>query len=168
MRCFYIPHDRVHPDLHGESMTKQSFKDECDIHNILAAYKRTGMIEHIMRHEPRFDDLPDDVDYQSNLNIVMEAQENFARLPARLRAEFGNDPGRFLQALQDPKNAERFIELGLLERPTSTVPSASSSVPSQPPTTQTSSSSLPAPTTSKTTTTSLTPTPPSNTPIPSQ
>ena len=41
----------------GESMTQQQFQAECDVNNILAKYKRTGMLTHIQKHEGNFGDL---------------------------------------------------------------------------------------------------------------
>lgn len=112
---FYRPHNRIHPDLSGPSMTEQSHKDQCDIHNILKQFQRTGIIQHINRHQPSFDNLPDTIDFQESMNIVLEAEDNFNRLPAALRAEYNNDPGTFLQALHNPANHDRFRQLGILK-----------------------------------------------------
>ena len=53
-RSFYLPHKRVQYDGSdpgtGEvlpSATKQEFKAECDVNNILKQYKATGMIRHV-------------------------------------------------------------------------------------------------------------------------
>lgn len=122
MYSFYRPHNRVHPVIIGPSMTEQKFKDECDIHNILSQFKRTGMIAHIAKHQPEFQHFPENIDYQDNLQIVMDAQYNFSKLPAKLRAEFNNDPGLFLNALHDPANRGRFEDLGILNKRQAPVP----------------------------------------------
>jgi len=124
----YRPHDRsdtwytgeVEDPFTGEitkppSMTKQSFAAECDINNILKQYKKTGMIQHInaQAQSGRYMDLPDESDFQTALNTVMEAEAAFASLPSKLRQRFGNDPAEFLEWMADPANQAEAIELGL-------------------------------------------------------
>jgi bifunctional DNA-binding transcriptional regulator/antitoxin component of YhaV-PrlF toxin-antitoxin module len=38
-------------------------------------------------------------------------------LPAEIREMFGNNPGEFLEQVQNPENRDRMMELGLIERP---------------------------------------------------
>lgn len=112
---FYTPHDRVTIDCSDmPSMTKQEFKDECDINTILKQFTLTGMIDHINSSPAQWLDLPDVTDYQASLALVADAAEAFASLPSKVRDEFGNDPARFLDAFGDPAKADRLRELGLL------------------------------------------------------
>jgi len=125
---FYRPHKREDTWYTGEvtnpetgevtkppSMTKQSFAAECDINNILKQYKKTGIISHINAQAARgtYQDLPDDVDYQSALNLIINAENAFATLPSGVRDRFGNDPAEFMAFMADPKNAEEIVQLGL-------------------------------------------------------
>lgn len=112
---FYRPHPRVTLDCGDVMMTKQSHKDECDIHNILRQYQRTGIINHINTNQPLYSDLPSNIDYQSSMNLLLEAQEAFASLPSKVREHFSNDPGRFLAAFNDPSQAETLRGFGLLK-----------------------------------------------------
>lgn len=128
---FYRPHPRVTVDVGTESMTKQSFKDECDIHKILKQYQRTGIITHIKSSGARFDDLPSDVDFQSALNTVMEAENAFALLPSSVRASFNNSPAALLAALEDPKRHAELRELGILQP--LPAPGSPNGPPGQPP-----------------------------------
>jgi len=41
------------------SLTRQSFKDECDVNQIVKSYTETGMINHIPRSPPQYGDAPD-------------------------------------------------------------------------------------------------------------
>lgn len=113
---FYIPHPRVSLDTGDETLVQQSFKTECDINHILAQYKKTGMISHISAQAAQgaYIDLPSECDLQTSFEIVRQAQEAFGSLPAKVRDRFGNDPGRFLGAFQDPSMADELRELGLL------------------------------------------------------
>lgn len=93
--------------------TKQSFKAECDINNIMKRYEKTGIIEHVAKRPPNYGDFSDVTDYQASVNKVMEAQEGFMRLPSKVRSRFQNDPGQFLEFMNNPINIEEMISLGL-------------------------------------------------------
>lgn len=126
---FYRPHPRVTSNTTGESMTKQSHKDECDIHNILSQFKRTGIITHVKNSGARFDDLPSDIDFQTSLHTVMEAERQFFLLPSKVRAHYSNDPAQLLAALSDPSKAEELRNFGILKA----VAESASAVPPTPP-----------------------------------
>lgn len=110
----YRPHSRVQLDCGDTMITKQSHKAECDIHNILRQYQRTGIIAHVQRARPSYLDLPDLSDFQTSLHVLREAEEAFAALPSRVRDHFANDPANFLAAFNDPKQAEQLRAFGLL------------------------------------------------------
>lgn len=95
------------------SLTKQSFKDECDISNIMSKYQKTGLITHVKRHGGNYSDLSDVVDYHDAMNRIIKAQDAFNSLPSSIRAKFNNDPGQFVEFVSNPKNEKEMIELGL-------------------------------------------------------
>lgn len=116
---FQTPYNnrRVRFSTTGPSMTHQSMKAECDINNIMRKYERDGIIAHRNTYEGQYGDFTElPQDYQSSLNAVLEAQEMFLTLPARVRAKFENDPASFLEFVSNPKNQDEMIELGLAER----------------------------------------------------
>lgn len=116
------------------SLAKQSFRDECDINTIMRRYETTGTIDHVNRRQPQFGDFSDVASYQEAINIVAEAEANFADLPSRIRDRFGNDPARLLEFLQDPRNFDEAVELGIVEKPTPPPPppAAEASAPASP------------------------------------
>lgn len=127
---FYRPHPRyittndVVDEGTGEissppSMTKQSFAAECDINNIMKQFQKTGMLNHVNAKAQSgiYADLPDEVDFQTAMNTVMQGEEAFASLPSKLRTRFGNDPAEFLAFVSDPANADELVELGLATKP---------------------------------------------------
>lgn len=130
LRSFYRPHDHstgytgLLTDPHtGEvtkpkSRVKQEFREECDINNIIKQYKLTGQIQHInaQAKQGSYEDLPDPIDYQESLNAVAQATASFATLPSKVRERFGNNPQSFLHFMNDPKNTEEMISLGLAKR----------------------------------------------------
>lgn len=103
-----------------ESMTKQSFVDECDINTIMRRYEATGAFpDHINQRAGRgvFGDFSDVADFQTALHTVMAAEEMFSELPARVRDRFGNDPEQLIKFLQDDANRDEAIKLGLVPPP---------------------------------------------------
>ena len=95
--------------------TKQSFKDECDINNIMGAWSRTGETHHVNERAPQWGDFSEITDYQTAANTVIEAKKAFASMPAATRARFQNDPNEVLSFLSDPENRAEAIELDLLD-----------------------------------------------------
>jgi len=58
------------------------------------------------------------IDYHEALNIVADAESMFEELPSTIRAQFENDPHKFLEFVQDPNNLDEMRELGLAKPPT--------------------------------------------------
>ena len=117
-----------HPGLvfSAASMTKQSFKDECDINVILARYEVTGMYYDPLTTRgscaPLFDDFTAVPDYMDAQNFVIEAGEMFDALPSRIRKRFSNSPAELLDFLADPANASEAVALGLVSAPAPSEP----------------------------------------------
>jgi phage internal scaffolding protein len=96
------------------SLAQQQFKDECDINTILERFNVTGQLP-VSPLEPQFGDFSGIKDYQSALNAVLEAEESFAALPARVRERFANDPAAFVDFCLDAANRDEMKALGLIE-----------------------------------------------------
>lgn len=99
-----------------EGRTKQQFKDECDINNIMKKYERNLLLDHVNRFNGQYADVTGDVDYQTALNTIISAEEAFFSIPAKIRARFENDPQRFLEFVSDPSNREELGKMGLLKK----------------------------------------------------
>ncbi len=96
-----------------ESLTDQSSKDEADINVLMRRFGVTGVVAQSVR-VPQYADFTDAVsDYQSAMNMLIQAQESFMAMPAQLRKELDNDPQKFLEWCSDEKNLPRMRELGL-------------------------------------------------------
>uniref|UniRef100_A0AAU8B267 Internal scaffolding protein n=1 Tax=Dulem virus 159 TaxID=3145636 RepID=A0AAU8B267_9VIRU len=104
------------------SLTRQEFKEDCEISSIIERFKSTGMthdpsfIAGKTRQTPFFADLTQVPDYQSALHIVETAKEQFANLPSSLRARFNNDPAQLLAFVANPQFKEEAQQLGLLKK----------------------------------------------------
>jgi len=96
------------------SLAQQQFKDETDINNILRQFNVTGLLPEAPL-SPRYGDFTGIVDYHTALNAVIAAEDGFMELPAELRARFQNDPENLINFLNDEKNKDEAIKLGLVD-----------------------------------------------------
>lgn len=115
IRTAYQPSEPVRvvfPETEGR--TQQSFKKQCDVNTIMKQFEKTGMFEHVTEHAGSYGDYLDAPEYHAAMNAVVEAQEMFDTLPARVRKRFGNDPSDFLAFMDDPENVDEMRSLGLL------------------------------------------------------
>lgn len=100
------------------SLTQQSGKDECDINLIVERAKRGADIANLNPHPPMYGDftsLPKDL--RECLVTVRKAEEAFMTLDAVVRRRFENDPSQMMDFLNDPKNRDEAISLGLVKAP---------------------------------------------------
>lgn len=97
----------------GEGKTKQSQKDQCDINKIMSKYNRTGKLPDMIKKNAAYGDFSKPLDYQESLNTVIKAQESFAALPSAVRKKFNNDPQEMLAYVDDPKNIDSLVDMGL-------------------------------------------------------
>lgn len=111
----------------GVSLTKQSFKDECDINVLMRRYEKTGLVDHVNTHQGNYGDFINAPDFHSAMNQIMAAEDMFMSLPSRIRARFANDPAAFLEFAQDPSNAEEMQSLGLIPAPAPEEPAGAAS-----------------------------------------
>lgn len=109
----YVQYEKKGIDTGKRLITKQSFKDECDINNIMKKYKNTGMLPEMIKTQPQYGDFSEVSDYMESMNIVLKAQEQFQNLSADVRNRFQNDPAQFLDFANDPKNGEEMVKMGL-------------------------------------------------------
>lgn len=100
----------------GPSRTKQSFKDECDVNNILSRYEKTGLLPQLSEL-PQYGDFSETMDYQTSMNFIVKANEQFDKLPAKLRKRFQNDPAQFMEFVHDPENSDDLVKMGLATKP---------------------------------------------------
>ncbi|AXL15479.1 internal scaffolding protein [Microviridae sp.] len=92
------------------SMTQQHQKDETDVNKIMKRYVKTGVIDHVNRHEGHYGDVPAHT-YHEAMDQVIQANDMFQELPSRVRKRFENDPGKFLAFVQDPVNKDNLAQV---------------------------------------------------------
>lgn len=98
-------------------LTQQSAKDECDINVIIDRIKRGADVPTTSTPARYGDFTQIPTDLRECLNVVRQADEVFMSLDAKVRARFENDPAQMLDFLNDSKNRDEAIALGLVEAP---------------------------------------------------
>lgn len=111
--------ERVQLFCHGEPRTKQSFKEECDINNIVARFARNTGVDLSKATGYPLDGMFGDFSNVGSLRDMYErfadAEESFLSLPAKIRKRFSNDPLTFMEFCSDEKNIEEMRALGLVQ-----------------------------------------------------
>lgn len=97
----------------GESLTKQSFADECDFNKVLSKFEQTGLIPQVTA-PPMYGDFSSMPDFHEANNLVIQVNTFFSNLPAKVREHFENDPSKYVDFVSDPKNLDVARTLGLL------------------------------------------------------
>lgn len=109
------PYPRVRTRVEGgRTLTAQEYKKECDINNIVNMWRNSGIVPNVKVQEPLYVDVSEEVDLQTSINRVIDAQNAFMTLDPNIRKEFNNDPVELLKFLSDEKNKSRAEELGLI------------------------------------------------------
>lgn len=96
--------------------TKQEFKDECDINQILKQWIKTGQAPY-MATPAEYGDFSVVTDFRESIELVTKTKQQFAALPSHLRDRFGNSPNQMLSFLEDNENMEEAIKLGIVQGP---------------------------------------------------
>lgn len=97
------------------SLTKQSFRDETDVNQIMSRFSRGGSLPKGDRPHQYGNFVG--LDYREMQNALVYANDMFAELPADMRRRFDNDPGNLVEYLSDPQNEAEAQQLGLLPSP---------------------------------------------------
>ncbi|WNK12717.1 MAG: internal scaffolding protein [Microvirus sp.] len=95
-----------------KSLTHQSFADECDINTIIDRFGISGELPQNLNYTSN-DEFVEIFDFQSAQNQIIEAEQSFMQLPAKVRYQFQNDAGKFVQFCSDANNVDEMIKLGL-------------------------------------------------------
>ncbi len=129
------PHDlsvRVQWFPVGETLTKLSMQDECNVNNIIKKLDKSGILEHVNLMKAEYLDVSRPMDLQTAMQVVMDASEQFVGLPSSIRAAFENDPVKFLNFIEDPANEAEAVAMGLFDPEKAPEPEVVASEPEVP------------------------------------
>lgn len=97
-----------------ESLAIQSAEEESNINTIVRRFGLTGQMPDQVAM-PRSGDFTNVPDFHTAMNLIRTTQEEFLRVPAQIRARFGNDPQAFMEFLEDEGNRDEARKMGLLK-----------------------------------------------------
>lgn len=100
-----------------ESRTTQEFVEESDINYIAEKFIRTGQLPQLLEM-PTYGDFQGTFDFQSSMNLITKAKQEFMSLPAKVRTRFSNDPQKLLEFINDPENFDEAVKLGFITKET--------------------------------------------------
>lgn len=107
-----------------ESLTVQSDKPMTSIRQLLKMGK-LPLSREDLKQESFYGDFADGSDFQTHMDRIVSAQQQFDSLPAEIRDRFDNDPAELLDFVSDENNRDEAIELGLVPKPVDVPPSNS-------------------------------------------
>lgn len=108
-----------------ESLTEQEHVEEADINYIADRFMRTGEMPQIL-NLPTQGDFEGIFDFQTAMNNIRQAKDEFMRLPARVRSRFDNDPAKLLEFVGDDVNYDEAVQLGFIPKKETHEPTAGS------------------------------------------
>lgn len=110
----YVPSDGFVNE--EPSLTKQSFKDECDVNKIVAAFDVSGVMPVGQTGgtvTPQFGDFASIPDLAGVYAAIDKAKSDFDVMPLEIRERFNYNPELFLSFVNNPKNLDEMIRLGI-------------------------------------------------------
>lgn len=118
------PYDEV-PRIYGtiidsrEDKTQQKFENESNINTIMSKYNNNvDILNASLRmqgatRQPQYGDFTNIPDFMTANQMIIDANNAFMQLPAKLREKFANDPSKLISWLENPDNNDEAIKLGL-------------------------------------------------------
>lgn len=95
--------------------TQQHFRARTDIREIVKRAQRGGTLP-VGRAKLYYGDFSNIPDVHQAFQIVQQAHDSFKKLPAKIRDQFQNNPENFISYINNPKNREECLKLGVFER----------------------------------------------------
>lgn len=98
-----------------DSMVQQSEAQIADINEIVARYQKTGILDHLSRHESSFGSITGE-QYKDYCDAIAQTNSLFEQLPSAAREFFQNDKAAFLDYVSDltEDRRDQLAEFGLV------------------------------------------------------
>lgn len=96
------------------TLAQQHFKEECDINTLVERFHLTGEIP-IVQRQPLDIEYAEIFDFRQAQHQLIEADRAFMQLPAKIRAQFDNDPMQFVEFALNPDNKDDLKKWGMLK-----------------------------------------------------
>ena len=99
------------------SMTDQSFKDDCNINNVVDRHGRIDPEAIINRRQGQYTDASEVPQLQESLNAGIAEGQIMLQANPELQRLANNDPRQVEKVLADPENRELLIKAGIFNKP---------------------------------------------------
>ncbi len=110
--CYTTNDSRYRKEFKKESLTEQSFKEECSLSYLVEMYKRTG--QPLPVATAQYGDTTTVMEFERAMQLVAEAKSNFECLPSSVRDEF-QTVQNYLAFVSNPDNIRECYERGLVD-----------------------------------------------------
>lgn len=112
MSMYQREHGKPYTPEYDDGLTKQSFKDSCDINKMLKKAQTAGSLSHLMKYpEATYGEFDGEFNLLEATEKIAKANEIFNELPSEVRSEFQNNALNFVNFANDPANVGRLQEL---------------------------------------------------------
>lgn len=98
-------------------LTSQAPREDVDINKIVKRMEAGMLVDSRILREGVYEDVSDLSDLSSAIIKVQKAWDDFMELPASVRERFDNNPTKLVDFLNDSKNRQEAIDLGLVNKP---------------------------------------------------
>ena len=116
-RSAYNTGNGKYSETHNDDgLTEQSHAASCDINLILAQFMETGIMPNMKQNNPQYADVTE-INFQDIQNQLANAKSLFEELPDPVKAQFDNEPFKFLKFAENPENNTALVEMGLAHAP---------------------------------------------------
>lgn len=116
-RSAYNSGNGKYSETHNDDgLTEQSHASSCDINLILAQFMETGIMPNMKPNQPQYSDVSE-INFQDIQNQLANAKTLFEELPDPVKAQFDNEPFKFLKFAENPENNTALVEMGLASAP---------------------------------------------------
>lgn len=116
--------ERVQTEYLEESQTVQSDGDRADITKILGQYRQVGIVDNLNMAEAQFADISEFTDFADAIRHAREAEDEFMKLPSKVREIFKHDVGEWLDTAHDEDKRDALVQAGIIEAEKPLVPPA--------------------------------------------
>lgn len=106
---------RVQISSNQKGRVDKSHRDRCNINSIMAKARKGAFIP-ITNKNALYGDFSTSQSFHETQNKIIQANQAFEALPSNIRKEFENDPGKLIDFLEDPRNEQKAVELGILKK----------------------------------------------------
>lgn len=93
-----------------DNLTKQAFKEDCDINKMLARHAKAGTLHTIQRDAGQYADFSN-LNFEETALRLAAGRTLFEELPSEIQREFDWSPTKFFSFANDPENDGRLAEL---------------------------------------------------------